>query len=46
MFLPAATKLRMSFGGKCHFAEVGGDEIMFQGKSVSPLACHEQLSCR
>jgi hypothetical protein len=38
LFLPAATKLRMSFGGKCHFTEVDGDEIMLQGESHSPLA--------
>jgi hypothetical protein len=36
LFLPSATRLRMNFDGKSHYAEVDGDEIMFHGESVSP----------
>jgi hypothetical protein len=36
LFLPAATRLRMNFNGKFHYAEVDGDEILFQGERVSP----------
>jgi hypothetical protein len=27
LFLPSATRLRMNFDGKCHYAEVDGDEM-------------------
>jgi hypothetical protein len=44
LFLPSATRLRMNFDGKFHYAEVDGDEIMFQGESVSPAQMANRIA--
>lgn len=44
LFLPAGTRLRMSFDGKLSYAEVDGDEIMFQGESVSPAQLANRIA--
>lgn len=36
LFLPSGSKLRMTCGGASRYAEVEGDEIIFEGRSVSP----------
>jgi hypothetical protein len=36
LFLPSGSMLRMSCGGESRYAEVQGDEIIFDGRSVSP----------
>jgi hypothetical protein len=36
LFLPDATELRMTSGGSNFYARVIGDDIIFQGRSVSP----------
>lgn len=36
LFLPSGSKLRMSCGGGSRYAEVEGDAIIFEGRSVSP----------
>jgi hypothetical protein len=36
LFLPSGSRLRMSCDGKSHYAEVDGDDIVFEGRSVSP----------
>lgn len=36
LFLPSGSLLRMSCGGESRYAEVHGDEIIFEGRSVSP----------
>jgi hypothetical protein len=36
VFLPSGTRLRTSFGGRRLFAQVAGDEIMYDGLVVSP----------
>jgi hypothetical protein len=36
VFLPSATGLRMYFDGKFYYAEVEDDDIVFDGRSVSP----------
>jgi hypothetical protein len=36
LFLPSGTRLRMWHGGGHHYAEVEGDNIVFEGRRVSP----------
>jgi hypothetical protein len=36
LFMPSGTRLRMWYGGRFHYADVVGDDINFQGRSVSP----------
>jgi hypothetical protein len=36
LFLPSATRLRMYFDGRIYYAEVEDDDIIFEGRSVSP----------
>jgi hypothetical protein len=36
LFLPSGSKLRMSCAGAARYAEVEGDRIIFEGRSVSP----------
>ncbi len=36
LFLPDQTKLRMHVGASWHYADVLGDELVFQGRAVSP----------
>lgn len=36
LFLPDGTRLRMWYGTKFHYAEVRGDDLVFEGRSVSP----------
>jgi hypothetical protein len=44
LFLPSAARLRMNFDGTCHYAEVKGDEIVFQGESVSPAQMANRIA--
>ncbi len=36
LFLPDQTKLRMHVGGTWHYADVVGDDLIYQGHAVSP----------
>jgi hypothetical protein len=36
LFIPDATRVRMNFDGEWYFARVEGDELMYQGRAVSP----------
>jgi hypothetical protein len=36
LFLPSGSRLRMCYAGRTHHAEVQGDEIIFDGRTVSP----------
>ncbi len=36
VFLPHGSELRMRYKGQYHYAKVDGDEIKYQGNSVSP----------
>jgi hypothetical protein len=36
VFLPAGTVLQTRFKGSCFYAEVVGNELVFQGQSISP----------
>jgi hypothetical protein len=36
LFLPHGTEIRMRYKGQYHYAKVEGDEIMYQGKPISP----------
>ena len=36
LFLPEGSQLRMHFLDKCHYAQVVGDDIVFEGERVSP----------
>lgn len=44
LFLPAGTRLRMSFDGKSQYAAVDGDEIVFEGESVSPARMANRIA--
>lgn len=44
LFLPAGTRLRMSFAGKSHYAHVEGDEIIFDGESLSPAQIANRIA--
>jgi hypothetical protein len=35
-FLPHGTEIRMQYKGKYYYARVEGDEILYDGKSISP----------
>ena len=36
LFLPDGTRARMNFDGKCYVARVEGDELIYQGRAMSP----------
>jgi hypothetical protein len=36
LFLPHGTQIRMQYKGKFHYAKVEGDDIFYEGKSISP----------
>jgi hypothetical protein len=36
LFLPEGTQIRMSYKGTYHYAKVEGDQIIYEGKSISP----------
>lgn len=36
LFLPEGTQIRMSYKGTYHYAKVEADEIIYEGKSISP----------
>lgn len=44
LFLPAGTRLRMSFAGKSYYAHVDGDEIIFGGESLSPAQIANRIA--
>ena len=44
LFLPTGSRLRMSFGGKSHYAAVDGDEIVFEGERVSPAQMANRIA--
>jgi len=36
LFLPEGTQIRMSYKATYHYAKVDGDEIIYEGKAISP----------
>jgi hypothetical protein len=36
LFLPEGTEIRMSYKGTYHYAKVEGDQIIYEGKTISP----------
>ena len=36
LFLPSGSRLRMTHDGECHYARVAGEELQYNGVSVSP----------
>lgn len=44
LFLPEGTRLRMLHDGKFHYAEVQGDDIVFNGRSVSPARMANEVA--
>lgn len=36
LYLPEGTEIRMSYKGTYHYAKVEGDQIIYEGKSISP----------
>lgn len=44
LFLPHETEIRMRYKDKYHYAKVDGDEINYQGKSVSPGSLTKEIT--
>ena len=42
LFLPEGTQIRMSYKGTYHYAKVEGDQIIYEGKSISPMIAAEK----
>lgn len=38
LFLPTGTQIRMQYKGSYHYAKVEGDDVVFDGKSISPAS--------
>lgn len=36
LFLPSGSSLRMEYDGGCHYAHVVGEELLYQGRPLSP----------
>ncbi|MFL6673482.1 MAG: hypothetical protein ACJ8LG_09340 [Massilia sp.] len=44
LFLPSGSRLRMWYGGRHHYAEVDGDDIVLEGRVVSPAQMANSIS--
>ena len=38
LFLPDGTELRMQYKGEYHYAQVDGDQLLYQGKPTTPAS--------
>ncbi|NVD97097.1 hypothetical protein HUX62_03655 [Massilia sp. BJB1822] len=44
LFLPSGSRLRMQYAGQWFYAEVEGDELFFEGQSVSPRGMTQMIA--
>ncbi|MBB3121992.1 hypothetical protein [Pseudoduganella violacea] len=44
LFLPAGSRLRMQYAGQWFYAEVRGDELLFEGQPVSPRGMTQMIA--
>jgi len=47
LFLPDGTRVRLNFDGQCYLARVEGDELIYQGRPMSPhqmVLLHKQAA--
>ena len=44
LFLPDGTQMRMPYKGKHYFAKVEGDEIIYEGTSISPSSLANMIT--
>jgi hypothetical protein len=44
LFLPDGTQIRMPYKGTFHYAKVEGDQIIYQGTSISPASLANKIA--